>query len=107
MKARFLLAACVGALISTSASATDFYGTCHTCTGGGGSAAWLSAAVGVAQANSAAQGDGLFLCKDFAAGSSVIHEYLVNWAPVTGSGDISLIDTDGYEDLTCADLGFG
>ncbi|WP_386071286.1 hypothetical protein ACFJIW_11815 [Tahibacter sp. UC22_41] len=106
MKARFLLSALAGALISTSALATDFGGTCHTCSGGGGSASWLAAAVGVAQANNAAQGDALLLCKDFAGGSSVVHEYSVDSAPVVSSGDITLVHSEAVEALTCADLGF-
>lgn len=106
MKAGFLLGALAGALISMPVSATDYSDICQSCGGGGDSASWLAAAVSLAQANGAQAGDGLLLCKDFPGGSSVVHVYLVDSSPVLDSGDITLIDTDGYIDLSCADLGF-
>jgi len=107
MKARFFLGALAAALIAAPALATDFGGVCQTCTGGGSSSAWLTAAVGLAQASNAQQGDTLLLCRDFPGGSSVVHEYSVDHAPVVDSGDITLQNPDAIAtDLSCAAQGF-
>jgi hypothetical protein len=93
-----------GAMLSTSALAAIYAAKCQSCGGGATSASWLSAAVSLAQANSATTGDVLLLCKDFPS-ASVLHQYEVSHAPVVAGGDITHTDTDGFSDLTCEDLG--
>ena len=102
-KAGFILVAVGGMLLSGQALAVSYSAVCQTCNGGGASTAWLTAAVSLAQSKGAVSGDWLHLCKDFPA-ATVLHDYLVNSSPVTGTGNITYVTTTGFSDLTCADL---
>ncbi|WP_257385967.1 hypothetical protein [Tahibacter caeni] len=105
MKVRLTSAALVGSLVAAPAFATDFCGTCQSCCGGG-SASWLAARRRRGAGERRGRGRRAAAVQGFSGRFVGGPRYSVDSAPVVDSGDTTPVDTDGFEGLTCADLGF-